>query len=60
MESAYFLKYTTINGRYVWIKGFFVDEFEKGNKSLVEISGISTTKLEDSIFTKSFLENLSK
>ncbi len=60
MESAYFLKYTTINDRFVWIKGLFVDEFEKGNKSLVEISGISTTKLDDSIFTKSFLENLSK
>ena len=60
MESAYFLKYTTINGRYVWVKGLFIDEFEKGNKSLVEISGISTTRIDDSIFTKSFLENISK
>jgi hypothetical protein len=38
----------------------FIDEFEKGNKTKVEISGISTEKVDDKIFTKAYLENLSK
>jgi hypothetical protein len=38
----------------------FVDEFEKGNKSVVEISGISIDKIDNTIFTKAYLENLSK
>jgi hypothetical protein len=37
-----------------------VDEFEKGNKTLVEISDISTKKIPSTIFTKAYLENLSK
>lgn len=60
METAYFLNYTIVDGRYVAIKMMFIDEFEKGNKTLVEISGISTDKLENSLFTKPYLENLSK
>ncbi len=60
METAYYLNYTIVDGRYVAVKMMFIDEFEKGNKTLVEISGISTEKLESSIFTKPYLENLSK
>ena len=60
METAYYLNYTIVDGRYVAVKMMFIDEFEKGNKTLVEISGISTEKLENSLFTKPYLENLSK
>lgn len=60
MQTANFLKYTTVDGRYVAVKQLFVDEFEKGNKTMVELSGISTEKLDESIFTKPYLENLSK
>jgi len=60
MQTAYFLKFTVIDGRYVPVKQIFIDEFEKGNKTVVDISDISTDKLEDSIFTKAYLENLSK
>ena len=60
METAYYLNYTIVDGRYVAVKMMFIDEFEKGNKTLVEISGISTQKLEAYIFTKAYLENLSK
>ena len=60
METSYFLKYTTINGKYVFIKGLFVDEFENKNKTMAEISGISTQKIDDSVFTKAYFENLSK
>ena len=60
MQTAYYMNYTIIEGRYVPVRQLFIDEFEKGNKTLVEISGISTQKLENSLFTKAYLENLSK
>jgi len=60
MQTAYFLKFTEIEGRFVAVKQLFIDEFEKGNKTIVEISGIVPGKLEDKIFTKAYLENLSK
>ncbi len=60
METAYYLNYTIVDGRYVAVKMMFIDEFEKGNKTLVEISGISTERLDNSLFTKPYLENLSK
>lgn len=60
MQTAYFLKYTTLQGKFMWVKGIFVDEFEKGNKTVVEIKNISLRKIEDYVFTKAYLENLSK
>ena len=60
MQTSYYLKYTTVNGRYIPVNQLFVDEFEKGNKTKVDISGISMEKLDDQIFTKAYLENLSK
>ena len=60
MLTAYFRKYTTVNGRYVPVEHLYIDEFEKGNKTVVEISDIKTDRLSDDIFTKAYLENLSK
>jgi hypothetical protein len=60
MQTAYYLKFTAIDGRYVPIKHVYIDEFEKGNKSVVDISNLDTKKLSDTIFTKAYLENLSK
>jgi hypothetical protein len=60
MQTAYFLKYTPIEGRFVPVEQIFIDEFEKGNKTKLNISNISTRKLDDAIFTKAYLENLSK
>jgi hypothetical protein len=60
MQTSYYLKYTTVNGRYIPVDQLFIDEFEKGNKTKVEISGIAMDKLDDRIFTKAYLENLSK
>jgi len=60
MQPGYYLKYTTVDGQYVAVKFMFIDEFEKGNKSVIEIANISTQRLADSIFTKAYLENLSK
>ncbi len=60
MQTAYYMNYTIVESRYVPVKQLFIDEFEKGNRTLVEISGISTQRLDGSIFTKAYLENLSK
>lgn len=60
METSYFLKYTVIEGKFMWVKGIFVDEFEKGNKTIVEIKNISIKEIDDYVFTKAYLENLSK
>jgi outer membrane lipoprotein-sorting protein len=60
MQTAYFINYTMVDGRYVCVKQMIIDEFEKGNKTVVEISNISTKKLDDQLFTKAYLENLSK
>jgi len=60
MQTAYFLKFTEIEGRFVPVKQLFIDEFEKGNKTIVEIANMVPGKLDDRIFTKAYLENLSK
>ncbi len=60
MQTSYYLKYTEIEGRYVPLQQIFVDEFEKGNKTIIELSGISFEKIPDHVFTKAYLENLSK
>lgn len=60
METSYFPKYTIVEGKYLPVKMIIVDEFEKGKKTIVEISGISLEKIDDSVFTKAYLENLSK
>jgi len=60
MQTVYYPKYTQIEGKYLAIQMIFIDEFEKGNKSIVDLSGISLKKLDPKIFTKAYLENLSK
>ncbi|MEI7529017.1 MAG: outer membrane lipoprotein-sorting protein [Elusimicrobiota bacterium] len=60
MQTAYFLKFTEVEGRFVPVKQLFIDEFEKGNKTIVEIANIVPGKLDDTVFTKAYLENLSK
>ena len=60
MATSYYPKYTTVNGKYVPVKQVHVDEFEKGDKTVVEIMDISTGKLDGEIFTKAYLESLSK
>ncbi|OHD62994.1 MAG: hypothetical protein A2176_09190 [Spirochaetes bacterium RBG_13_51_14] len=60
MQTAYYPKWTVIDGKYIPIQHIYIDEFEKGNKTIVELSGISTERLDPKIFTKAYLENLSK
>jgi len=60
MQTAYALKYTSISGRFIAVEQLFIDEFEKGNKTKMNLSNISTQKIAPEIFTKPYLENLSK
>ncbi len=60
MSTDYFLKFTKIEEKYFPLKTMNVDKFEKGNKAIMEISGISLKPLDNTIFTKAYLENISK
>jgi len=60
MQTAYFPRWTVIEGKFIPLQHIYIDEFEKGNKSIVELSGISLKALDPRIFTKGYLENLSK
>lgn len=60
MQTAYFLKYTPLAGRFVPVEQIFIDEFEKGNKTKVSIARISLDPIPKEVFTKAYLENLSK
>ncbi len=60
MVTSYYINYTEIQDRYIPVKQLIIDEFEKGNKTIVEISGISLKAVDDQVFTKAYLENLSK
>ncbi len=60
MQTAYYLKYTPIKGRFVPVEQIFIDEFEKGNKTKLNIAGITTDPIKAEVFTKAYLENLSK
>ncbi len=60
MLTSYIIKYTKINEKYFWVKTINIDQFEKGNKTIAEVYGISLKPLDNTIFTKPYLENLSK
>ena len=60
MQTAYYLKYVPVLGKFVAVEQMFIDEFEKGNRTRLALAGLATQKLSDDIFTKAYLENLSK
>lgn len=60
MQTAYYLKYQPIDNHLVATRMLFVDEFEKGNRTMVEVGEIRNTRIPDAIFTKAWLESQSK
>ncbi len=60
MMSAYFPKYHEVNGKFLPAKILVVDEFDKGNKTMTELSGVSLQPITDDVFNKAYLESLSK
>jgi hypothetical protein len=60
MQTAYYLKYAPVLGKFVPVEQMFIDEFEKGNRTRLVIADIAAKQLSDDLFTKAYLENLSK
>ena len=60
MLSQYYTKYTKIKGKLFLLEGRNIDRFEKGNATAFKISDVSLKEIKDNIFTKAYLENLSR
>ncbi len=60
METVYFLKYVKIEDKYLCIKNVIVDEFEEDHRTIIEFEGISLELIDDYIFTRAYLESLSR
>jgi hypothetical protein len=60
MQSSYYTKYIPVDGKVIPSQMLFVDEFEKGNRTVVELSEVKTGKIPDATFTKAWIESQSK
>lgn len=60
MRSSYFLKYAQVNDKYISTQMIFKDETMENAKTTITISSISLDELDDSIFTKSYLERVNR
>lgn len=60
MQTAYFLKYTPVGKSFVPVEQIFIDEFEKGNKTKMNLNEIELKPLPKHLFTKAHLESLSQ
>ncbi|HNY29404.1 MAG TPA: outer membrane lipoprotein-sorting protein [Fibrobacteria bacterium] len=60
MRTGYYTKYQKVAQRQVPMRQVHVDEVEKGNRTLVDLSDIKVGKLDPAIFTKAWLESRSK
>lgn len=60
MQSAYFTKYQPIAGRQLSTRMVFVDEVEKGNRSMVDLSEVKVGPVDPQVFTKAWLESKSR
>jgi len=57
MKTIFYPKYAEVNnGKYFPSQMLIVDEINKGEKSQINMSEISTDPLPDKVFTKAFLE----
>lgn len=60
MQTAYYTKYQPVAGRQLAMRMVFVDEVEKGNRSMVDLSDVKVGKVDPDIFTKAWLESKSR
>lgn len=60
MLSQYFKDYKQVKNSFIPGFGISVDEFDKGNLTIFQIVSIDTSPIKESIFTKAYLENISK
>ncbi len=61
METSYYPQYVSLDdGKYLAVRSIFINEFEEGEKTILEVSGFSWEPIDDTVFTKAYLENVSK
>ncbi|NBV82785.1 outer membrane lipoprotein-sorting protein [bacterium] len=60
MATNYYLSYANVDNHFIVNRALFIDEFEKGNKTVMSLSEVSLRPIDNSVFTKAYLENLSK
>lgn len=60
MQTSYFTKYQPIAGRQLSMRMVFVDEVEKGNRSMVDLSEVKVGPVDPQVFTKAWLESKSR
>jgi len=60
MVTQLFPKYMPVQGKYIPSVFYSIDNFEKGNMTVTEISSVNLSKIPDHIFTKPYLESRSK
>ncbi|NDC82669.1 outer membrane lipoprotein-sorting protein [bacterium] len=60
MATNYYLSYASIDNHFIVNRALFIDEFEKGNKTVMSLSEVSLKPIDASVFSKAYLENLSK
>ena len=60
MRSALFPNYAKVGSGVIPTQMIFIDELVKGKKTQITISEISTNKLPDHVFTKAYVERVSR
>ncbi|HBE01268.1 MAG: hypothetical protein A2096_09780 [Spirochaetes bacterium GWF1_41_5] len=60
MMTQLYKDYMEIKGRFLPRTGYSIDRFEAGNKTVFNILQADTAAIADTVFTKAYLENISK
>ncbi len=60
MRTSLFTDYARISGRFVPLRQLFVDNITLGEKTQLSLSDVSLGSIPDLVFTKSYLEKVSK
>ncbi len=60
MRTSLFPKYAKVKDKYIPTVMIFVDELIEGKKTQINFTDISTKKLPDTIFTKSYVERVNR
>ncbi len=60
MRTAYFPSYAKIGGKYMATKMIFIDNLIEGKKTQITITDISVEDLQDTLFSKAFVERANR
>ncbi len=60
LRTSYFPRYMRVGDAYIATQAIFVDELVDGKKTTITFTDVSTATLPDSVFTKSYVERVSR